>query len=80
MIQVNIDGFILHSYLLCFYKRKAYECGAVNVTSRHIYRRNLMVVICRVIVNSFVCVAAACINGDFIFIFVYDAATPLLIN
>lgn len=71
---------ILHMNLLARHRRKAAKRFAIKILAVHINRRNLMIVIRRIIVNSLRRIAAGSIERDLILSVRHLAASSLLVN
>ena len=64
--------------LLARHRRKAAKRFAIEILAVHINRRNLMIVIRRIIVNSFVCITARGVYSYLKLTVTSIAASPLL--
>lgn len=71
---------ILPPYLLPLYQRKPRKRLPVQVLPVHIHCRDLMVFICRVVVNPLIRIVAGGVECDFIFSIGDLAASALLVN
>ena len=75
-----IPPLILPLDLLFLNHRIAHQQTAVQIFLVHIYSGNLMIVISRIIVNTFIRIAAAGIKGNFIVTLPHITASSLLVN
>lgn len=71
---------VLPSNLLPLHQRKTRKRLPVQVLPVHIHCRDLMVFICRVVVNPLIRIAAGGVECDFIFSIGDLAASALLVN
>ena len=66
--------------LLARNRRKAAKGFAIEILAVHINRRNLMIVIRCIIINSPRCIAAGRIERDFVLSIRHLTASPLLVD
>ena len=76
---ISVFYSVLVLYLLPRNQRITDKTACVKVFSVHIDRRNLMIFIGRVVVNTFACVTAGGVKRDFIFFVADVTAAPLLV-
>ena len=67
-------------YLLFLNKRITCDLISIQIFPVHVYCTDLMIVVCGVIINSFLCVAAGSVKGNLIFSFFYFTTSSLLIH
>ena len=63
-----------------FHNRVMHKRLPVKIFPVHIHRRDLMIFIRRVVIDSFCCIAAGCIQRNFIFAICHLTTSALLVN
>ena len=63
-----------------FHNRVMHKCLPVKIFPVHIHRRDLMIFIRRVVIDSFCCIAAGSIQRNFIFAICHLTTSALLVN